>query len=216
MSYTDNNTTDFTNRTLFKSRRSLYYAIGQGCFLDLLFTRPSRIASPVQKGILDHVHTRVAGPFSQKFSLSHKNEYFFKPITMERETHEFAEANTREALTEQICSILFPILTFLDPMQLVINAGLLTALYLTNVTLCFCKAMFHVAKETLNGRRDYSVAVEDLKETASNFLIALCMPVIATSACLLDCVRLLTRCVATLVDLLVPLNSKDSLASPAA
>lgn len=200
MSYTDNNITDRTNRAFFEARKSIEYAMCRGFDIDLLFNRPANIDSPVRKGILDHVHTRVVGPFSQKFELSLKNQYFFRPIKFEFEDNIFANP-VYESVIDQLTSVLFPIMAFIDPVQVAIDGCILAALYLANSLLAFCKAIYLFSKETLNGNRDHSEAIENLNETASNFLIALCMPVAGATAAVLDCVRLITRCVSTLINL---------------
>jgi hypothetical protein len=213
MSYTDNNITDYTNRALFAETKSITYAMFRGFANDILMNRPAEIDSPARKGVLDHVHTRVVGPFSQKFQLSLNNQYFFGPIKFGFESDENYN-QTIESIIEQVCSIVLPVLSFIDPLLVVRNGARLAAGYLLSSILSFCSAMYLFSKETLNGNRDYSKAVDNLKETASNFLIALCMPVVGTIAGILDCVRLVTSCVATLVNL-VQRSCMDSPAAPA-
>ncbi len=208
----DANNRENTNRFFFTARKSITYAMFGGFREDCLINKQSEIDSPTQNGIFDHVHTRVVGPFSQKFELSLKNQYFFRPIRFEFETTESVDS-TFDSVMDQICSVLFPILSFIDPLEVFARGQMLALLHLANSLLSFCNAMYLFSKETLNGHRDYSKAVDNLKQTASNFLIGLCMPVVGTAASILDCVRLVTRCVATLVNL-VQKNSMDSPAAP--
>ena len=212
MTYTGINITDRRNKELFVARKSIGYAMLRGFDYDLLFYRPAEIESPVRKGILDHILTRVVGPFSQKCDPSLSNQYFFRPIKFEFEHNKFSNPEF-ESLYDQLASVVFPIMAFMVPVQFSLGFTLAT-LYLVNSLLAFCDAMYLFSKETLNGKRDYSEAVEYLKETASNFLIALCMPVVGATAAVLDCIRLVTRCVATLVNF-VQENCMDYTAAPA-
>ena len=78
-----------------------------------------------------------------------------------------------------------------------------------NSLLAFCTAIYLFAKETLNDSQDYTEALDHLSETASNFIIAICMPIVGTTAAVLDAVRLITRCVATLVDFCKDSQAED-------
>jgi hypothetical protein len=183
--------------------------MARGFAADCKFLRPEGSTySPAHDGILSHVKTRLVNPFSEKFEPSFKNSYFFRPIKLQFEENGFKKP-VLESLLDQIASVVFPIIAFIDPLSVVDTGAFLAIGHFLNSLVAFCTAMYLFAKETLNGNRDYSEAVDNLKETASNFLIALCMPVVGTTAAVLDCVRLVTRCVATLVNL-VQENCMDS------
>lgn len=196
-------------KAINEPRKSIVYSIARGGAYDNPLLRPdSANYSPVQNGILAHIKSRVITPFEGRFTPSLTNQYFFRPIKFEFEENGFEES-VKESLLDQFCSVILPVLRILDPLSCIEDALSLTAFYLTNSILTFCQALYFAAKECIYGNeQETRQSVDHLKQSASNLIIALSMPVVGLFAAMTDTLRLVTRLIATVVDSISPLQTK--------
>lgn len=182
-------------------KKSIFYELITNSYSDIFLSEDASLQnSPVKSGILSHVKSRVTSPFQGKFELSFKNEYFFRPIKFEFEP-DGRKWSEFESVVEQIFSVVFPILRFMDPINFLDDTVMLTTMFSINAIFNFCLALYHFAKSAIcQDRKEMYKGIDNLKQATSNFIIALCMPIVSIAATLADSVRLITRCVATLIN----------------
>ena len=183
----------------------------RGFAYDNPFLRPEHSTySPVEEGILAHVKSRVIKPFEGRFNPSFKNKYFFRPIKFEFEPNGF-EMSTVESFLDQWCSVVLPILRFIDPIKnLIEDTVILTGAFLINSIMTFVLSAYHGISSLISGDEESkALALDNIKQAASNLIIALCMPLVATAAGITDTIRLVTRIVATIADAVMPNNEES-------